>query len=95
MLSGDGRRLTDGRIGHIWRYSLVRELALRIANALRAEGFGLNRRAVVLATNDVVAYIATLGIMRAGVHWIPLNPRYSAQDNADILDRSTPAISAS
>ena len=86
--------LTDGRIGHIWRYSLVRELALRIANALRAEGFGLNRRAL-LATNDVVAYIATLGIMRAGVHWIPLNPRYSAQDNADIRDRSTPAISAS
>ena len=40
----------------------------------------------MLAANDPLAWTCTLGLWRAGMAWIPVNPRSSAEENFYILD---------
>ena len=87
MLAGDGPCLTNAADGRTWTYPQVRELTLRAANGLAREGVGLGCRGAVLSGNDALAFVATLGLMRAGTAWIPLNPRFSIEDNGAILER--------
>lgn len=42
--------------------------------------------AAVLSHNDVDAFACILGILRAGLAWMPLNARNSLDDNLYILD---------
>ncbi len=62
-------------------------LSCRIANRLLELGFPSQTKAAVWAGNDVTAWICTLGIWRAGLTWIPVNARNSADENGYILDR--------
>jgi acyl-CoA synthetase (AMP-forming)/AMP-acid ligase II len=66
-------------------YREVDEASARVANALREAGFGLGMKAAVYALNSDQAFIATLGIVRAGGIWLPVNPRNSEADNTAIL----------
>ncbi|MBI5439859.1 MAG: AMP-binding protein [Deltaproteobacteria bacterium] len=58
----------------------------RIANGLLAGGYGLGRNGAVLCDNDPDGYACTLGIMRSGMAYVPMDFRNSAEDNERILD---------
>ncbi len=68
-------------------YREVDEASARVANTLRESGFTLGMKAAVYALNSDQAFIATLGIVRAGGIWLPVNPRNSEADNISILSR--------
>jgi acyl-CoA synthetase (AMP-forming)/AMP-acid ligase II len=87
MLRGDGACLIDGDTGETRSYRTVQALSCQIANGLRAEGFRDGDKAAVISPNDPLAFIATLGIVRAGLIWIPINPRLSVDEIALILNR--------
>ncbi len=86
-LVGDGPFLTNGESGETLSYDEVRTLTFRAANGLHAEGFQPGDKGAVLSTNDAQAFVCSLGLLRAGLAWIPINPRNSVADNAQILDR--------
>ena len=69
-----------------YTFTEIGELSCRIANGLIAAGFGRGGKAAVLAANDPLAWTCALGAWRAGMAWIPVNPRSSVDDNSYILD---------
>jgi acyl-CoA synthetase (AMP-forming)/AMP-acid ligase II len=78
--------LIDGVSGAIQSYAQVRDWTLRGAHRLRAKGYDVGARAAVLSHNDASAYGTVLSIMRAGLTWLPVNPRNTAADNAAALN---------
>jgi long-subunit acyl-CoA synthetase (AMP-forming) len=62
------------------------KLMNRIANGLIAAGYGIERNAGVLSDNDPVAYGCTMGVMRSGMAYVPMDFRNSKEDNYRILD---------
>lgn len=66
-------------------YAEVRDLAWRIADGLAAEGFRPGDKCGVYSINHPDAFIAVLGLLRAGLVWLPINPRGSVADNAAAL----------
>lgn len=68
-------------------YREAHRLSCRIANRLVEKGFTREAKGAVLAPNDPVAWIATLGLWRAGMAWLPLNPRGTPDSFRDSLDR--------
>lgn len=70
-----------------WSYTEVVELTHRIAAACVRDGFKKGTKAAVLSPNDPGALIAVLGILRAELVWLPINPRYALDDITDLLDR--------
>jgi acyl-CoA synthetase (AMP-forming)/AMP-acid ligase II len=69
-----------------YSFTEIGELSCRISNGLLAAGFGREARGAVWAANDAIAWTCTLGLWRAGMAWIPVNPRASADENHYILD---------
>jgi len=69
-----------------YSFTEIGELSCRIANGLLAAGFEREARGAVWAANDAIAWTCTLGLWRAGMAWIPVNPRASADENHYILD---------
>lgn len=69
----------------VWTFDEARKLSCRIANALLATKQPKETKVAVWSLNDPVAWICVLGIWRAGMTWVPINPRSSLQDNAHIL----------
>lgn len=72
--------------GRTYTYNEIGELSCRIANKLLETKLPRNAKGAVWANNDPIAWTCTLGLWRAGVAWIPINPRNSAEDNTYILD---------
>jgi acyl-CoA synthetase (AMP-forming)/AMP-acid ligase II len=68
-------------------YQEAGELSCQIAHALLANGLELGRNGAVWAANDATAWICVLGLWRAGMSWIPVGARNSADENHDVLDR--------
>ena len=68
-----------------YTYGEVDELSGRIASALAARGFEPGMKGAVYSLNSAVAFIAAVGLLRAGGIWIPVNPRNSPRDNVEIL----------
>ena len=66
-------------------YGEVDELSAKVANGLIDSGFDKGMHAAVYSLNSPHAFVATLGIMRAGGIWLPVNPRNSEASNAAIL----------
>src|SRR5438876_4170097 len=64
----------------------LREITLRTANALRADGFSIGMKGAVLSPNDAVGFACLLGIVRAGMVWVAINPRNALDENCFILD---------
>lgn len=65
----------------------VGRLSCRIANALVALGLPKETKGAVLAGNDPISWTCVLGIWRAGLAWVPVNPRNSIEANIGTLDR--------
>lgn len=61
-------------------------LSCQIANALLANGLARETKTAVWSLNDPVAWTCVLGAWRAGLAWVPINPRSSLADNAQLLD---------
>jgi acyl-CoA synthetase (AMP-forming)/AMP-acid ligase II len=69
----------------VYSYTDIRDLTLRIAGGLMDGGFERGRHGAVLSFNHPLSVAATLAIMRAGLVWVPLNPRNGLADNAALL----------
>lgn len=85
-LNPGGPCIVDDEDGSIHSYTDIRDLTLRLANALHTEGFRPGAHGAVLSLNHPLAVAATLSIMRAGLVWVPLNPRNAESENGWILD---------
>ncbi|MBL6752452.1 MAG: AMP-binding protein [Nevskia sp.] len=61
-------------------YRELQRLSYRIGNKLASLGLGRGSHASVLAANDLMAFACVFGFSRAGVTWVPANPKLSADD---------------
>ncbi len=73
--------------GTAYSYAEVGGLSDRIAAQLQAEGFVPGMKGAVYSLNSAISFISTLGILKAGGIWIPINPRNSSGDNVKILQQ--------
>ncbi|WP_203337531.1 class I adenylate-forming enzyme family protein [Nocardioides limicola] len=55
-------------------YQEIGEISCRVAHALHRSGFAPETKGAVLAPNDPVAWACVLGLWRAGLAWVPVNP---------------------
>jgi acyl-CoA synthetase (AMP-forming)/AMP-acid ligase II len=69
-----------------YTFDEVGTLSCRIANHLIGLGLPKETKGAVWSGNDVTAWACTLGLWRAGMTWIPVNPRNATEDNRYILD---------
>ncbi len=69
-----------------YTFDEIGELSCRIANGLLAEGFARETKGAVWAGNDPVAWTCTLGLWRAGMAWVPVNPRGTPQECQYVVD---------
>ena len=70
-----------------YTYEAIKEASCQVANQLIAQGFQKGMRGAVFSLNDPLAFIALLGIIRAGGIWVPVNPRNSLGDNITLLKK--------
>lgn len=80
-----GHCLIDGETGQAFTYAQIREFTLKTATALRRD-FALGAKAAVLSYNNCLAFACVLALLRAGLTWIPINPRNTPSESAKILD---------
>ncbi|MFV0298127.1 MAG: AMP-binding protein [Hyphomicrobiaceae bacterium] len=72
--------------GRSYSFSAIRDISCRIAQALLARGLQREAKVAVWSLNDPIAWTCVLGVWRAGMTWVPVNPRSSLEDNGHILD---------
>ncbi|AMG87094.1 class I adenylate-forming enzyme family protein [Bordetella bronchiseptica] len=73
--------------GRTLSYGQVQDMSHRIANGLRAAGLDRDSKVGTLSANHLLTFPATLGIVRSGYMWLPVNARNAAEENANILAR--------
>ena len=61
-------------------YQEIGELSCRVANALLGRDIAPGAKGAVLAGNDPLAWACVLGLWRAGLAWVPVNPAYPAEE---------------
>ena len=69
-----------------WTYAEVDRQSSRIARRLQALGLGPGHKAAVLSRNDTTAFVSVFGLSKAGMTWVPANPKLNEEDNAYLLD---------
>jgi acyl-CoA synthetase (AMP-forming)/AMP-acid ligase II len=84
LINPEGTCILMGERQH--SYLQMLKLMNRIANGLIAAGFGVERNAAVLSDNDPMAYGCTMGIMRSGMAYMPIDFRNSKEDNYNIFE---------
>jgi acyl-CoA synthetase (AMP-forming)/AMP-acid ligase II len=72
--------------GAHFSYAEIGELSCRVANALLATGRSTGVNGAVLAPNDPTAWACVLGMWRAGMAWVPLNPANPAEESHRMMD---------
>ena len=65
-------------------------LANRVANGLLARGLERGDRVVMFCENSVEAYLAKLGVAKAGLTVVPINPMLAPDVIAYLIDRVEP-----
>ncbi|MFD0656105.1 class I adenylate-forming enzyme family protein [Thermocatellispora tengchongensis] len=70
-----------------WTFEEARIYTCRVAVGVRRLAHGMEGTAAVLAPNSPAAWMCVLGIWRAGLAWLPLNPGYPPKVLADHLRR--------
>jgi len=71
-------------------YRQADEAANQVAHALAARGFEPGDRVLLLCENSVEAYLAKLGIAKAGMVAMPLNPNLAPDVVAHLIETTTP-----
>ena len=74
--------------GTEYSYGTLAELALQIAGRIAGVTTPGTRAVGLMAHRSVDAYAGVLGILRAGLAYMPLSPRFPPRRNAIMLDRS-------
>ncbi len=70
-----------------YTYREVGEQSAQVANRLISLGFEPGMKGAIYSLNAARSFIVTLGLLRAGGTWIPVNPRNSAKDNIAVLNQ--------
>jgi len=71
--------------GREWTFNDAGTTSCHVAHALLRAGFAKETKAAVLCPNDPVAWFCVLGIWRAGLAWVPLNPASPVPHNLHLL----------
>ena len=71
--------------GTSWSYRQVQRFTYRVGNRLKSLGFGPGSHGAVLSMNSAVSFMCSFGLHRAGVAWIPANPRSAIADTQYVL----------
>ena len=72
--------------GKDFTFTEIGELSCRIANALLAAGFKKETKGAIWSLNHPISWTCTLSLWRAGLAWIPVNPRSPLEENKYILE---------
>jgi acyl-CoA synthetase (AMP-forming)/AMP-acid ligase II len=67
-------------------YREIGELSCRIANTLLSSGQPAAVNGAVLSPNDPTAWACVLGMWRAGMAWVPLNPANPPEESQRMLE---------
>src|SRR5262245_11870208 len=67
-------------------YRDVRSSSQRIAGALHRAGFASGGKAAVYSANAAASFECVIGILRAGLVWVPINVRNTVADSAFTLN---------
>lgn len=81
----DGQRTAFVMDGRRWSFDEAYGISCQVARALLACGLGKQTKAAVLAANDPMAWMCVLGLWRAGLVWVPVNPRSTVPENQQLL----------
>ena len=74
-----------------YSYRETRSFSERIARAMRARGLKQEQRAAIFSHNHPAVLFCTLGLLRAGAAWVPINFRTAADANVEFLNYSETA----
>lgn len=85
-MSREGRRLL---------YRAARSLTRRVANTLLARGHGAGGHAAVLCGNDPTGFVCNLGVMRAGMAYVPMDWCNNPDEDERILTFATSSCRSS
>ena len=78
--------LTDGELS--LSYNDTQAYSHRIAKALQAEQLGEGSKVAVYSPNHVMAFVAILGLFRAGSVFVPINAKGAVEENSYILNNT-------
>ncbi|KAI3605987.1 Long-chain-fatty-acid--CoA ligase (plasmid) [Cupriavidus necator H850] len=86
-----GWRAAPDRVAFIaeertFTYKEIGELSCRVGNALLRQGIDREAKGAVLASNDPTAWACVLGLWRAGLVWVPVNPVNPPEEIKRLLD---------
>ncbi len=71
--------------GDDWTFGQSRDVTCKVAHALIAMDLPLETKCAVLANNDPKAWLCVLAFWRAGLAWVPLNPRSPVEDHIQLV----------
>lgn len=71
-------------------YRQADELANQVANGLRARGLAQGDRVVLFCENSVEAYVSKIGIAKAGMVAVPINPALADDVVAQLIEKTEP-----
>jgi acyl-CoA synthetase (AMP-forming)/AMP-acid ligase II len=69
-----------------WTFAQVQRFTYRFARRLKDLGYGPGDKGSILSFNSSLGFQCAFGLHRAGLAWIPANPRNSAKDTHYVLD---------
>ena len=75
-----------------WTYRDAIDFTHRVAAAFARDGFGPGDKVTVLSPNRADAFLAQLGAIRAGLMWLPVNPRYSIESICKLMAHFAPDV---
>ncbi|HEX3788856.1 MAG TPA: AMP-binding protein [Pseudonocardiaceae bacterium] len=73
-------------------YRMADELANRLANGLLAQGLQHGDRVLLFCENSVEAYVAKIGIAKAGLVCVPVNPTLAGDVVEHLINQARPAF---
>ena len=71
--------------GQKWSFDETYQITCQIAQGLVATGVTNQTKGAVLAGNHPLAWMCVLGMWRAGLAWVPLNPRGAIEETLGLL----------
>ncbi len=72
--------------GQRWSFGEAYGITCQVAHALLSLGLPRQTQAAVLSGNHPLSWMCVLGLWRAGLVWVPANPRSSVVDQQALLD---------
>lgn len=69
-----------------WTYAATRERTKGVAAALWRDGLQPGTKAAVISPNHPEAFVCVLGLSRARLVWLPINPRYAVEEMIALLE---------